>query len=224
MARAIIKGRYFADAKDKVNSNGKVLFIASYGGVSAEDIVGDYIQILGAEYDQDMEDRFEYITSGIDSIAPPWYLTLGNMIKLQEFVQIGEHDLVTIDSLRAVSSQTKYSVDDCNISEVMRLIQSIVTPRASLLWIYHTNKSGKSSSHSAGGVTDIIKVVLGGFEVQREWDEDRAEQENSFTVHKLRDEDRRSFEYKFNWLTGVMPESSDMAEAKSLEDRKSIVP
>jgi predicted transcriptional regulator len=224
MIRSLTMNRTFADGKQPCQGQKKTLFIATDGGVTAESVLMDYINDLGLMHHDQFWEKFIWWSSDEDSSSPPWTLTLGNMIKLQERLTEGDIDLVVIDSLKAVTTGTDYSIDDRNIGHVMRLMQSIVTPHAGLVWIHHTNKSGKSSSHSAGGVTDIIEVVSAAFQVQREWEDDKPTQRSTMKVQKLRGEDSRQFNFTFDWRHGVCPEIEMDYEAREIEARVTDYP
>lgn len=225
MARSMIQGRTFADGSEPCSTTGKILFIASDNGPSAEINMVDYLSKMNVLYDERVQERFVYWSANLESSEPSWNLNLANLILLQNEVKTGDYDLVIIDSLKATCAQTDYSIDDRSIGDVMRLVQGIVTPHAALCWIHHTNKSGKSSSHSAGGVTDIIEIPSAAFQVQRDWDDEaKTAQTNTLKVHKLRGEDSRQFTYDFDFLTGVIPHSDFDSGAREIELRKSLYP
>jgi predicted transcriptional regulator len=222
MVRCLLENKTFADGKTASNTDKKILFIASDGGSTAELVLAQYLQQM--DVDDSLFDHFDFWAADCDGSAPPWNLKTGNLIKLRDTVATGEYDLVIIDSLKAVCSQTRYSIDDRGISDIMRLVQSVVCPHAALLWIHHTNKSGSSSSHSAGGATDIIEVVSAAFQVKRQWNDGQTQQKNTMVVHKLRGCDTRTFNYDFNFDEGLIPEQQFTVEAKKINDRKTSYP
>ena len=224
MVRSLAQGRTFADGKEPCQEGQKALFIASDGGSAAEGILMQYLNDLGVMHSEKFWNNFRWWSSDEESTTPPWTLTLGNMILLQNRVKEGDIDLVVIDSLKAVTAGTEYSIDDRNIGEVMRLIQAIVCPHAALVWVHHTNKSGAKSSHRAGGVTDIIEVVSAAFEVEREWVDGQSSQASHMIIQKLRGEDTRKFDFEFDWLGGVKPLTELDGTARELEARRTAIP
>lgn len=224
LIRSLIQGRTFADAKEPCPQGKKVLFIASDGGPSAEGVLIDYLNKLGVTGCGKFADKFKWWSGDEESTTPSWNLNLGNLIKLKDEIQGGHYDLVVIDSLKSVTSGTDYSIDDRTISDVMRLVQAIVTPHAALMWIHHTNKSGKTSSHSAGGVTDIIEVVSAAFQVSREWVEGQKSQQSTMKIQKLRGQSTRQFDFEFDWEQGVIPFTEFDSTTRELEARQSAYP
>ena len=225
LARSLIFGTTFADSTEDCPAfNQKVLFIGSDGGPAAEGVLGQFLgqmEVLENDY---WSDHFLYWASDSESNSPSWNLSLGNLIKLKEKVDTGEVGLVIIDSLKAVTAGTDYSIDDRRIGDVMRLVQAIVTPKASLVWIHHTNKSGKTNSHSAGGVTDICEIPSAVFSMIRNWDEGQKEQTNKFVVQKLRGSNTRSFDFTYQPVSGLTPTEPQETTAKELDTRISEIP
>ena len=135
--------------------------------------------------------------------------------------------MVIIDSLKAVTANTRYSIDDRNIGDIMRLMQNIVLPHSTLMWIHHSNKSTSRSTHRAGGCTDIIEIPSAAIEMTKEIkDKNGEDPEYWCRVQKMRGSSHREFQLDFDWEKGMTKkdEYSIEAIAAHFQNRKTDVP
>lgn len=228
MVMAMLRGESFGDQTQACHhKEKKILFIGSDGGVSAMGVLGDYLQKMGVLDDAKLDDYFDYWVADEEEGIPSWNLSTGNLVKLKETVSSGDYALVIIDSLKAVCSNSNWSIDERSIGDVMRLVQAIVCEHSALAWIHHTNKGKSNGADKAGGVTDVIELTSANIQFKKQWDdEDQKTQTSSIVVHKLRGEMSRSFDYEFDWSgITVLEESEDDDEAVAeLTGKKSDLP
>lgn len=228
MVMAMLRGETFGDQTEACHHRGKkILFIGSDGGVSAMGVLGDYLQRMEVLNDPKLDNYFDYWVADEEEGIPSWNLSIGNLVKLKETVSSGDYALVIIDSLKAVCSNSNWSIDERSIGDVMRLVQAIVCEHSALAWIHHTNKGKSNGADKAGGVTDIIELTSANIQFKKQWDDDdQKTQTSSIVVHKLRGAMSRSFDYEFDW-TGITvveePDDDDPAVAE-LKAKKSLLP
>ena len=151
------------------HKNKKILFIGSDGGVSAMSVLSDYLNKMEVLNDAKLDDYFDYWVADEDEGIPSWNLSTGNLVKLKETVSNGDYALVIIDSLKAVCSNSSWSIDERSIGDVMRLVQAIVCEHSALAWIHHTNKGKSNGADKAGGVTDVIELTSANIQFKKQW-------------------------------------------------------
>jgi RecA-family ATPase len=199
MIWAMVEQRFFGDSDEPCPAfPKKVLFIAADGGISAVGIIGEYLANLGVLDSEHLDNKIVFWGADEDDGIPSWNLRTGNLIRLQRELESGEYGLVVIDSLKAVCSNTHWSIDDRSIGDVMRLVQNVVCKKAALVWIHHTNKSRSENSDKSAGVTDIVELTSGNIQFKKERDQNLGKTRSSIIVHKLRGQSDRSFYYKFS--------------------------
>lgn len=228
MIMSMLRGESFGDQTEKSHHKGKkILFIGSDGGVSALGVLGDYLNKMGVIEDPLLDEYFDFWVADEEEGIPSWNLNTGNLVKLKETVSTGEYALVVIDSLKAVCSNSNWSIDDRSIGDVMRLVQAIVCEHGALAWIHHTNKGKSNGADKAGGVTDVIELTSANIQFKKQWDdEDQKTQTSSIVVHKLRGETSRSFDYDFDWSGITVVEDPDYEddEVSAMIAKKSDLP
>lgn len=199
MIWAMLEQRIFGDSDEPCQAfPKKVLFIAADGGISAVGIIGEYLANLGVLDSEHLDNKIVFWGADEDDGIPSWNLRTGNLIRLQRELESGEYGLVVIDSLKAVCSNTHWSIDDRSIGDVMRLVQNVACKKAALVWIHHTNKSRSENSDKSAGVTDIVELTSGNIQFKKERDQSLGKTRSSIIVHKLRGQSDRSFYYKFS--------------------------
>ena len=216
MIWAMLEQRFFGDSDEPCPAfPKKVLFIAADGGISAVGIIGEYLANLGVLDSEHLDNKIVFWGADEDDGIPSWNLRTGNLIRLQRELESGEYGLVVIDSLKAVCSNTHWSIDDRSIGDVMRLVQNVVCKKAALVWIHHTNKSRSENSDKSAGVTDIVELTSGNIQFKKERDQNLGKTRSSIIVHKLRGQSDRSFYYKFS-PTEITVEGQSTSNSQTL--------
>lgn len=223
--KSLTHGNPIGDIPKVRKSKGKFLYIGSDSGVANEDQLHLYLDQMGLLEDEQFLDRFMFRSADENEGIAQWNFNTHNLIWLKQLLAEEQFDLVVIDSLKAVCGNTRYSIDERNIADVMRLMQSIVLPTSTLVYIHHSNKSGTRSTHRSAGCTDVIEVPSAAIEMVKELEEKShdATPEYWCKVHKLRGDSHRSFEIDFDWKKGMLAKDAYTLDDlfKDLQAKKS---
>jgi len=226
MVKAMFDGRAYGDQTEPGSLHGKkVLWIGPDGTAASFSQTQELLENMGVLEDQAFLDKFTFWLEDPDEGTASWNLNTNNLIKLQQEVASGEYCLVVIDSLKSACANTRWTIDDRSIGDVMRLVQALVCKHAGLVWIHHSNKSRNSSSTKAAGVTDIIELVSAAVEFRQEWAEDHSSKRDYIIVQKMRGGSKRTFQYDWSWADiQVIVEAEDDEEVAELLAKKSELP
>jgi hypothetical protein len=226
-ARCLINGGAVADVPSVEPRKGKILYIGSDSGTANESQLEDYLERMGLLDDDNFAEQFIYRSADEEAGIAQWNLNTHNLVWLKQLLETEDVQLVIIDSLKSICSNTRYSIDDRSISDAMRLLQNIVLPHSALVYIHHSNKSTTRSSHRAGGSTDIVETVSGVIEMVKEVPDDHGgTPEYWCKVHKLRGESYRAFQVDFTWEDGIVSRDEYTVEdtIKALQSKKTDLP
>lgn len=208
MAKALVFGGSVGDSTNIQPTRGKILYIGSDSGTANEGILQTYLDQMGLlDEDTGAEflERFIYRSADETAGTSQFNFNIHNLIWLKQLLEEETIDLVIIDSLKAVTAGTRYSIDERNIGDIMRLVQAIVLPKSTLVWIHHSNKSTSRSTHRAGGCTDIIEIPSAAIEMVKEVSEvNGVAPEYWCKIQKLRGSSHREFEISFDWEDGML--------------------
>ena len=229
MAKALVFGGMVGDTQQVKPTKGRILYIGSDSGAANESILQLYLDQMGLleENRREFLERFDFKSADEEAGSAQWNFNTHNLIWLKQTLAEQDYDLVIIDSLKAVTANTRYSIDERNIGDIMRLMQNIVLPHSTLIWVHHANKSTSRSTHRAGGCTDIVETVSAAIEMEKVvHDKNGVEPEYWCRVQKMRGSSHREFQLDFDWERGLTKKDEYSIESvvQEFTKRKTDVP